>query len=189
MAHTLLQIRTAVKQEGRITQSGSLDAMMNRIINDVIQKLCDNANYDELLVPEAVLTIASNEQTVYTKPADMRKLIHVEFSTDNLSWYRLISRNPYNLPFYYGFPRWFFTSSLGIKIFPYSSITTSHFLRAAYMKVPPTLAGDADVLLIDKLYNPVVERTLDRVMRYHEDEKSARVWRQDAMESEGRVVE
>lgn len=186
--HTLLQIRTAVKQETRVTLSGSLDVMIDRIINDIYQELCQNAEYDELFVPEATLTITSDQQTVFTKPADLRQIVYAEFSTDGLAWYRLIKRNPYGLPLYYGFPRWFYISSLGIKIFPFSSILTSHFLRVAYWKNPPVLAS-GDSILVEGIYNSIVKRAVDRVFRYHEDEKGARVFRQDAQEAEGRVVE
>jgi hypothetical protein len=185
---TRLEIRTAVKDEARVKTGTQLDTMIDRIINDVYTELCENAEYDELFVPEATLTITSDEQTTFTLPADFRQLAYVEFSTTGDAWSRLVKRNVYSLPLTQGYPRWFFTSSLGLTIFPYTSILTTHFVRIAYWKRPPELSADNSPILVQALYNPIVKRVLDRIFRYHQDEKSARVFRQDAMESESRSV-
>jgi hypothetical protein len=186
---TLSEIRTAVKQEARVETGASLDTMIDRIINDVYTEMCENAEYQELFVPEATLTITSDEQTVFTLPADFRLLSYVEFSTDGDSWVRLVKRNGYSMPLSVGYPRWFFVSSLGLKIYPFTSILTSHFVRIAYWKRPAALVANNSEIVVQGLYNTIVKRTLDRVLRYHKDEKSARVFRQDAMEAEGRTVQ
>ncbi len=186
---TLTEIRTAVKQEARVEQGASLDAMIDRIINDVYTELCENAEYPELFVPEATIAIASDKQTVFTLPADFRLLSYVEFSTDNDSWIRLVKRNGYSLPLSIGYPRWFFVSSLGLKIYPFTSILTTHFIRVAYWKRPAPLSAGGSQIEVQGLYNSIVKRVIDRVLRFHGNEKNARVFRQDAMESEGRTVQ
>lgn len=183
-----MEIRTAVKEEGRVKTSSNLDSMIDRIINDVYIELCQNAEYDELFVPDAALAITADQQTVFAKPADMRQLAYIEFSTDNEHWDRLVKRNAFSLPHHLGFPRWFFVNANGIQIYPFSNTLMSHFFRVAYWKNPPILAS-GDPILVGSLYNSIVKRTIDRILRYHQDEKSARVFRQDALESEGRVVE
>lgn len=191
MAKTFLQLLDSIKSECRIKASDNLDEWVKDVINQELKTLCANAEYPELLVPNVVLTIASDEQSVYALPVGVRQIVAVEYSydADNPSWRPLGMRNSYAPSLTIGSPLWFFRAGNNLHLFPYSHVTTDAALRITYYKQVTALVADGDVIELTDLEEPLIQRVTARVLRYHKDRGDSDATARDAVIAETRVVQ
>lgn len=184
--YTFLDLVTAVKEEGRVDRGNDLDAMIKRIINEIMVKHCRNKEFPDLFTPNTAITIPSNGIDHFALPADFAKVNQVVFSTNSgTNFVRLKKKNVYSLPYLTGFPQWWYTAGSQLYLYPYTEIVTggTHVLRIDYYKLPVLLVGDTDPLTIDDLYPVIINETLSRVRRYHQDETGAQAFKKDSQDA------
>lgn len=189
MAKTFLEIIDSIKGECRVAASTDLDDWIKDVINQEYVDLCANADFDELLVPEATVTITSDAQSQYDLPVDLRKLLGVEFASDadDPYWRPLIARNARTRSYTHGTPEWYYKAGNKLNIFPASLIVTDHVLRISYYKKPTALVDDTDVMEVEKLETPLIKKVVARVLRYHKDLPVQSVVENSAAISENKV--
>lgn len=190
MAKTFLEILTSVKNECRVKASDNLDDWIKDVINQELRLLCANAEYPELLVPNAPLTIASAEQSQFALPVGVRQIVAVEFALDGTtpSWRPLVQRNAWATSLTIGNPNWWYRAGNSIHVFPYTSIVTTNAIRITYYKLVTSLVADGDLMEIGDLEEPLIQRVNARVLRYHND-KQADAHLRDSVAAETRVVQ
>jgi hypothetical protein len=81
-----------------------------------------------------------------------------------------------------GYPEWYFRSGASIYIYPFDEILTTHFFQISYYRQHPPLVDDTDLLMVDDLYPTVLNETLGRVRRYHDDFNGAKQYKEDALQ-------
>lgn len=190
MAKTFAQLLDDIKREARVKAGDDLDDWIKSVINQEYRKLCSNAEYPELLVPFAAVTIASDAQSQFTLPVGLRRLVSVDFAQDSTQpyWRSLTKKNVFAPSLTQGSPAWFFQAGTSLYLFPASSVVTTNAIRITYFKEPTALVADGDTMEVSKLEEVVIERTLARVLRYHRDDQSVAV-EANAAQTEARVVE
>lgn len=184
--YTFLDLINAVKEEGRVDRGNDLDAMVKRIINEVMIKHSRNKEFPDLFVPNTAVAIPSNGLDHFALPADFAKVNQVIYSTNSgTNFARLKKKNVYSLPYLTGFPQWWYTAGSQLYLYPASEVLTggTHVLQIDYYKLPPVLVGNTDPLIIDDLYPVIITETLSRIRRYHQDEQGAQAFKADAKES------
>lgn len=185
-SYTFLDIINAVKEEGRVDRGNDLDVMIKRIINEVMIKHCRNREFPELFMPNTAVTIPSNGVDKVTLPTDFAKVVEVIYSTTSgSSFAKLKKRNSFSLPFLMGYPQWWYVAGNQLYLYPYTEILTggTHVLKIDYFKLPAVLVADADLLVVDDLYPVIINETLSRIRRYHQDEQGAQAFKREAQES------
>lgn len=183
MAYTFQNLLDAIKEEGRVDRGNDLDAMIKRIINEVMVKHTRNKEYPDLYTVQQPITIPSDGISHVSLPVDFARVSQVRFSTTGDSWAFLKKKNMYSLPYLTGYPQWWYIAGSDLYIHPYSELLTTHQLQIDYYKVPAALVNPTDILLIDDLYPVIVNETLSRVRRYHNDEQGAQAFKREAVES------
>jgi hypothetical protein len=189
MATTFLDLLNAIKEEGRVDRSTDLDAMIKRIINEVMIKHTRNKEYPDLYVPGQAITIGANKQASFTLPTDFAKVKEVMFSSDGTSFRFLKKKNQYGVPYLTGMPSWWYIAGNQLYIYPYDHILTTHTLTIGYFKLPAALVNDGDTLIVDDLYPIIVNEALSRVRRYHNDLPGDQAYAKDAKEAATTVDE
>ena len=189
MAKTFLQLRESIKSESRLSAGDDLDAFIGDVINQEYRNLCENAQFPQLLVPFAALTITSNAQSVYTLPVGLRQIVAVEFSLDSTQdvWRPLTLKNGFMLNLSAGNPSWYFRAGNNLHVFPYSTLTTANALRITYYKNPTALVADGDVMEVEELEGTVIKKAIARVLRYHKD-SAGEAFNNDSMIQENKVI-
>lgn len=188
---TFIQLLDTIKAECRIKASDNLDEWVKDVINQELRTLCANAEYPELLVPFATVAITSDAQSLFALPVGVRQIVAVEYAQDGVDphWRPLSLRNSYIVSMVSGTPNWYFRAGNNLYVFPYSLITTTHALRISYYKTVTSLVADGDLIEVPDLEEPLIQRVIARVLRYHKDRGDAQATAVDAVGAETRVVQ
>lgn len=181
--YTFLEIVNAVKEEGRVNRSNELDNMIKRIINEVMVKHTRNKEYPDLFVPNTLIPIPADGTSNFALPADFTKISQVRYTFQSGGTKYLNKANQFSLPFLTGYPALWYIAGSRLYVHPYSDTLTVDSIYLDYYKVPSLLVADGDVLAIDDLYPVIVNETLSRVRRYHDDTAGDDRFARDAKEA------
>lgn len=181
--YTFLELINAIKEEGRVNRSNELDSMIKRIINEVMVKHTRNKEYPDLFMPNVAIAIDSAGQSNFPLPADFTKISQVRYQGQSGSVKYLNKANQFSLPFLTGYPAMWYIAGSRLYLHPYTDITVDDEIHLDYYKVPSLLVADADQLVIDDLYPVIVNETLSRVRRYHDDTAGDDRYSRDAKEA------
>ena len=171
-SYTLLDILTAVKEEGRVNRTTELDNMIKRTINEVMVKHSRNKKYPELFVPAAIIAIATDKQNAFAIPTAFTQVVAVRyFSTASNDYPIYLNKaNQFSLPFRTGYPAYWYIAGSMIYVYPNSQVVAAtDSMEIDYFKLPNALVADADPLIVDDMYPIILQECLSRVRRYHDD--------------------
>lgn len=184
---TKLQLREAIKREGRIKAGANLDALVDDIVADILRDYCNLTRQWELLKEGVVIPLVAGQQS-YSLPADFMNMGVLRYGRGpNPSGYRVIDLQTENVSqtSTHGWPR-FYRMIRGPKIsfWPYANIVVADVLLLDYYIDPASIyVADGDEFPVAALESAVKKDAIARVQRFHSSLPEAQMTDRDSAAS------
>ena len=185
---TKLQLREAIKREGRIKAGANLDPLVDDIVADILRDYCNLTRQWELLKEGILIPLVRGQQS-YALPADFMNMGVLRYGRGPVpvgKW-RVIELQPEGVSQTYsrGIPRFYrMVAGPKISLWPYSETYVADQLMLDYYIDPATVyTTDASEFPIAALESAVKKDAIARVQRFHSSTTEAQMTNADSATS------